>query len=81
MDELIVSLVVCMIALIVLVILRPGVQTSKESYSCPQYKLLNMPPGHAPRCFSCAYGSDYDYFAEKSNRTNGVPNGNPIPMF
>ena len=78
MDELVISLVLCMIGMIVLLVLQPG---TKESYSCPQYKVLNMPPGHAPHCFSCAYGSDYDYAAEKSNRTHGVPNGNPIPMF
>ena len=64
-------LVACFAVLAALIYLNQGVTIE------PFYHKLDMSSGESPyKCGSCTkYGSDFDYKAQKSDRTYGVPNG------
>jgi hypothetical protein len=60
----------CLAVMAVLIFLNQGVTIE------PFYRKLNMSSGESPyKCASCNYGSSFDYKAQKSDRTYGVPNG------
>ena len=60
----------CIIAIVLLICLNQTVTLE------PFYQTLNMSSGESPyKCGSCKYGPTFDYKAQKSDRTYGVPNG------